>query len=432
MEKSTRRDFIKNVAIGGTAAGMSLTAAGLSPRRIYAAETSGFNRIVYRQLGSTGEKVSEIGFGAMNMRDPELVHAAVDNGINYIDTANGYMKGVNEEVIGSVMKTKRDKVFLTTKLGGRNPDNLPEMLETSLKRLQTDHVDLLLLHNVRSSEQILDEDFMKFFDDARRKGYTRFVGFSTHNFPGEISDAAIKSEFWEAALVVYNYLSPPDVAESIKKARESGIAIIAMKNLLKMESGPPRERPAAGSSQPPRDSGPPRERPEAGNEPPRRQSRPRRESIGDIREDKTSKTTPQQALIKWVLNNPYVDTVIPGMTSFEQLADDLGVMGMKLTFDDRYMLKRYSENIKGRYCYGLSGCAGCKDKCPKGLEINEINRCLGYAYGYGDIGLAQENYHELSRSNRIDICADCEECAVKCANGLNLTDTIQRARELFA
>jgi len=393
MATSNRREFLKNT----TVAGAGLAAAGLLPRRIYSQETSRFKRLVYRDLGSTGYKVTEIGFGCMNMRDPELVHAAIDQGINYIDTANSYMNGVNEEVVGSVMKTKRDKVFLTTKIKfdnlGTDPKDMPGMIATSLKRLQTDHVDLLLLHVTDKREQLFREDLMKIFDDARRKGQTRFVGVSTHSNQAEVLDAAVDTKFWEAVLTGYNYNSPPSLSASIKKAREAGIAIIGMKTLITTE-------------------------------------RPRK-PFPDIRKDKTGKTTNQQALLKWVLEDPYVDTLIPGMTSFEQLADDLAVMGMKLTFDDKRILRRYSEKTKGIYCCGVSGCTGCKGKCPKGVEINELNRCINYAFGYGDVELAKENYRALPQSNRVDICADCDECAVECVNGLNLTENIQKARELF-
>ena len=462
MESSNRRDFL----IRSTAAGIGFSVNGLFSRKTYAEETSDLKKIVYRDLGSTGQKVSVISFGAMNMRDPELVHAVIDKGINYIDTAHSYMRGANEEVIGSVMKTKRDKVFLTTKISGREPAEMPEMIKTSLKRLQTDHVDLLLLHNIRSSEQILNNDIMKIFDDARRAGQTRFVGFSTHNFQDEIPDAALKSKFWEAVLVSYNYLSPPSFTESIKKVRESGIAIIGMKSLLKMGSRPSRgSRDATSQTRQEDDrlkqisetlqnaeSPLTEEQIKQIKEFPQdrsfytklmeildekqqgalRSRRRSREAIEDIREDKTSKTTPQQALIKWVLNNPNVDTVIAGMTSFEQLTDDLAVMGMKLSLNDRKNLQRYSASIQGRYCHGLSGCTGCREKCPRGVEINEINRCLGYAYGYGNIELAHENYGELPPSNRVDMCYDCDECVIQCVHGLNLTENIRKARELFA
>ena len=140
MERSNRREFLTRAAMSGAVAGAALATAGLFPRRIEG-QGKDFRRIYYRGLGSTGYKASEVGFGAMNMRDAELIHAAIDSGINYIDTAHSYMQGVNEEVIGSVMKTKRDKVFLATKLKQVEPEKLPDMMALSLKRLNTDHVD---------------------------------------------------------------------------------------------------------------------------------------------------------------------------------------------------------------------------------------------------------------------------------------------------
>ncbi len=393
METSNRRDFIKS----GTAAGLGFTINGLFSRKTHSEENSDFNRIFYRDFGSTEQKVSEIGFGAMNMRDPELVHAAIDKGINYIDTAHGYMKGVNEEIIGQVMKTKRDKVFLTTKISPRNPENMSEMIETSLRRLQTDHVDLLLLHGygIKNREQVLENAMLKIFDDARDKGYTRFVGFSTHKFDDEISEAALESKFWEAVLVPYNYISPPSVTAAIKKVREAGLAVIGMKNLLNYNTRP-------------------------------------RKSLEDIRENKNSPVTYAQAHLKWVLSNNYIDTIIPGVTSFEQLQENISIMGKKMSYEDHNILYRFSERIKGSHCFGLSGCTGCKGQCPKGGNVSDLNRCLGYAYGYGDRRLAEENYINITPSNRIDICNDCDKCLVKCVHGLNLTENVQRARELFA
>ncbi len=382
MKFSNRREFIKS----GAATGAGIAAAGLASQDTFSQEISKNIQLRYRKLGSTGYDVTEIGFGAMNMRDAELVEAAIDAGINYIDTAHGYMSGVNEEVVGKVMKTKRDKVFLVTKIKWSSPDNMPKMIETSLKRLQTDYVDLLLLHVLSSRKDVLREDLMKIFDNARKKGQTRFIGVSTHSNQAEVLNAATDSKFWEAVLTGYSFSSPPEVTKAIERARKAGLAIIVMKSLKRGEY--------------------------------------KGKDMGDI--------TPKQAALKWVLQNPNVDTIIPGMTSFEHIAEDVAVMGMKLTINDRRNLRRYSEALKGYYCYGVSGCNGCKDKCPKGVEICEINRCLGYAYGYGNIELAKENYLELSCSNRIDICTDCDECAVKCVNGLNLTENIKKARELFA
>ncbi|MFC1541450.1 aldo/keto reductase [Candidatus Latescibacterota bacterium] len=384
MKMTSRRDFIKtNTAI----AGLGLTASCSSSKKMSSAKGT----LRYRDLGSTGFKTSEIGFGCMNMRNAELLHAAIDSGINYIDTAHSYMKGVNEEVVGSVMKTKRDRVFLTTKIRG-DASELPGLITTSLKRLQTDRIDLLLLHVTSSREQLFNEDVMKVFDDAKRKGQTRFIGVSTHSNQTEVLNAAVDGKFWEGVLAGYNYNSPPELTAAIKRAREAGIAIIGMKTLITTE------RP--------------------------------RTPFPDIRKGKTDITN-QQALMKWVLEDRYVDTIIPGITSFEQLADDVALMNMELTYDDTRIARRYSEASKGIYCCGVSGCTGCMEKCPNSVQINELNRCLNYAEGYKDIELAKENYAALPASSRIEICSDCDECSVKCVNGIKLTDNINRARALF-
>ena len=396
MKNSTRRGFIKNIAVGGVAAGIDLSAHGLLPRNACSAESQETPSIAYRQLGSTGYKVSEIGMGCMNMRDPELVHAAIDSGINYFDTAHVYMNGENENILGQVMKTKRDKVFLTTKIGRRGKDNLAGEIETSLKRLQTDHVDLLLIHHGGDTvESILDEDYMKILTQAKEKGQTRFVGYSTHSSDPETFKSAIKYKFHDAILLCYNYESPASLTKSIQDVRAAGIGVIGMKNLLNFNTRP-------------------------------------RKPLEDIREDKNSPVTYVQALLRWVLSNPSVDTIIPGMTSFEHLAENLAVMGTKLGYEDRLQLHRFSMNGRGDRCLHLSGCTGCEGQCPKGVTVSEINRCLGYAYGYGDERLAWENYRELPREARIDRCSDCDECTVKCVNGINLTENVKRARELFA
>jgi len=393
MSESNRREFLKKIGAG---AGSALAAAGLTPRRI-AGAAPGFERVMYRKLGSTGELVSEIGFGTMNTREADLIHAAIDNGINYIDTANVYMNGVNEQIVGSVMKTKRDKVFLVTKVGlNKDIPAIPDEIAASLKRLQTDHVDLLLLHKTNDRKEILNDTIIKIFDDARRKGQTRFVGFSTHNFEETVFDAAIDSTFWEAVLTGYNYFIPPSVAKGIRKVREAGIAVIGMKNLITMTS------PSSTRVQ-----------------------------LDDIREDKNSSTTPQQALLKWVLEDPYVDTIIPGMTAFEHLSDNLAVMGKQLTFEDTRILKKYAAAKSDSYCRCVVGCTGCRGKCPKGVEVSEFNRCLGYAYGYGSMELARENYAALPLSNRIEVCGDCDECTVKCVNGLNIGERITAVKRLF-
>ncbi len=399
MTIQNRRNFLKGAAVTGAAAGVGLSAAGLFPRRMLAAESTAKKKVVTRMLGSTGCAVTEVGFGAMNMRDTELVRAALDAGINYFDTAHEYMNGVNETTVGKVLKPVRDKVFITTKVVPASSKDMMAMMELSLKRLQTDHVDLLLLHGLGSRDDVLNDRCMKVLDDARKKGITRFIGVSTHENHVAVLDAAAASKLWQVVLVGYNYMSPPSVKAAIARTRKAGLGIVAMKTFLN-----PIDLATWNW-----------------------------ETIKDIRTDKKSKVTPIQALLKWVLEDPNVDTTVPGVTSFEQLAEDVAVMGMKMSFMERRRLSRYAEalNDEGVYCRGAAGCAGCAGQCPNGVEIREVNRCLRYAYGYGDRDLARENYARLPRSSRIEACGDCTECAVKCVNGLNLTESVRQAKRLF-
>lgn len=382
MTYTNRRVFIKTAAIGAVT-------AGLSSRRIYSEENP---KMVFRKLGSTGYNATEIGFGAMNTRDPELIQAAIDSGINYLDTAHVYMNGVNEEIIGKIMKKDRKKVFLTTKVGPWE-NNIPACIDLSLKRLQTDHVDLLLLHAIEKREDVFNENIMKYFEDARKSGKTRFIGVSTHSGQSVVLDAVVEGKFWEAVLVGYNYFSDKSVKDSINKAHDAGIAIIGMKNILNPQSFPWKP-------------------------------------LDDIRKDKNAKMTPQQTLVKWVLEDPNIDTTIPGITSFEQLKDDIALMNMKMSSGDRNNLRRYAENFRYHYCCGVAGCDGCKDKCPSGVDVRTINRCLGYANGYGDIELARQNYSYLA-DVPLGKCAECDECSVRCINNINISDNIKRAKELF-
>lgn len=389
MDRSNRRTFLKQAA--GAAAGAGLTASGMFPRRAEA-QGEGFTRLRYRDLGSTGFKATEVGFGAMNTRDAELIHAAIDAGINYLDTAHRYMNGMNEEIVGTVMKTKRNKVFLVTKMPKGSAADIVKNMETSLKRLQTDHVDLCLLHNNSTVAEVLSEEHLKGFEEIRRKGMTRFIGMSTHQNQAALIDAAIGTKIWEAVLVGYNYTSPPEVGKAIERARKAGLATIAMKMIISIDTRKPLDTPQ------------------------------------ELREGGIDAA---QAALRWVLQNPSVDTTVPGMTSFEHLALDLAVMGTRMSFRDRKTLIRYAQARSGGNCRGSAGCTGCQGQCPKGVRICELNRCVGYAHGYGDMRLARENYRDLPASSRIEVCGECDECAVRCLNGLNLTETVRQARTLF-
>ncbi|MCA9924180.1 MAG: aldo/keto reductase, partial [Anaerolineales bacterium] len=151
----------------------------------------------YRNLGRTGVKVSPLCLGAMNFgmaaeekESIEIIDAALDAGINFIDTANVYSRGVSEEIVGKALRQngKRDRIVLATKVWARMDDDDPnaqwgtrrhiiEQCEASLKRLQTEYIDLYQIHRP-SSEYPIDET-LRALDDLIRDGKVRYIGTST-------------------------------------------------------------------------------------------------------------------------------------------------------------------------------------------------------------------------------------------------------------
>lgn len=385
MESENRRNFLKKTAVCAFSA---VYAGSLADRRIFAEQKSFPNKVVYRELGSTGFKVSEVSMGVMNTRDTELIQAALDAGMNYLDTAHDYMGGVNEINVGKVLKKNdRDKIFVTTKVPKVNPAEMRNKMELSLKRLNLDYVDLLLLHITDNRDEALNKEWMKTFEKAKKDGLCRFIGVSTHSNMVEVINAAVESKLWEAVLTGYSFLSPKGLTDTIEKARKAGLAMIAMKTQ------------ASGKG---------------------------------FSEHKMGNITPNQAALKWVLENKYIDTVIPGFTTFEQLKEDVAVMGMKLSFFDKRALKHTREMCVSDYCIGVAGCTGCLNQCPRGVKMSDINRCLGYYSGYGDLELARENYYRMPVEKRLDVCNDCETCAIKCANKIDIDKNIKKMKKLMA
>ncbi len=173
--------------------GAGLTAVGLGS----GAEDIGEYQIPYRTLGHTGEKVSCIGMGGYHLGKKEvteadaikLVHSGVDRGINFLDNSWDYNEGESEKRVGKAVKEAnlRSKVFMMTKNDGRTADEFNKQLDESLKRLQTDHLDLIQFHEI-----IRFEDPDRIFAEngaasaalaARKAGKVRYIGFTGHKDP---------------------------------------------------------------------------------------------------------------------------------------------------------------------------------------------------------------------------------------------------------
>ena len=220
--KYNRRGFLSRIVTGAASAGM-LGMAG-STFSAFGSKKPGppaDSKLIYRTLGNTGIKLPVVSIGVMNTDNPNLIRAALDAGIVHLDTAHGYLKGKSEVIVGEVLKERpRDSYFLSTKIqpewdtsegwGNRKVSSEStkevylEKLNTSLKRLQLDYVDILYLHAVNTRETVLTERLLDALTTAKKQGKIRFIGMSFHeNFP-ELIRAAIDSKVYEVLLTVYN------------------------------------------------------------------------------------------------------------------------------------------------------------------------------------------------------------------------------------
>ncbi len=155
------------------------------------------SEIPYRTLGHTGEKVSSIGMGGFHLGKPKLpekeairlIHAGIDRGINFLDNSWDYNEGESERRYGKALTQEgyRKRAFLMTKIDGRTKESAAKQIDESLKRLQTDHVDLLQFHEVirfEDPDRIFTEDgAMAAFLEAKKAGKTRYIGFTGHKDP---------------------------------------------------------------------------------------------------------------------------------------------------------------------------------------------------------------------------------------------------------
>lgn len=227
--KQTRREFLKTLATGA----LSLLAM---EENLLSGEKK---ELPKRRLGKMGVETSIIGIGCFHLieRSEEeaerLLNYVIDEGVNYIDVAPSY--GDAELKVGKVMKQRRKEVFLATKGHDRTRKGTQTLLEQSLKRLQTDHIDLLQLHGVSSWEDLglIFEPYgaLSALEEAKRKGLIRFIGISSHR--PDILLKAVKLYDFDSILVWVNYLDrfnyPIIQEEIIPYARKKGIAVIAMK-----------------------------------------------------------------------------------------------------------------------------------------------------------------------------------------------------------
>ncbi len=352
-------------------------------------------KIISRTLGRTGMVVPVISFGVMRADNPGLCKAAYEKGIKLFDTANGYQNGNNETMLGNIFKSyARNSFYLATKVkpagvdregkptGDTTADDFLKKFAESMTRLQLDYVDILYVHEIRNTDMLEYKPIINAVQKLKKDKKAKFIGFSTHaNEPAVISAAADLNTF-DVILTSCNFKQTyaDGLSAAIRKAAKSGIGIVGMK-------------PMAGG--------------------------------GFLDKEKTKRINPTAAM-KWVLSNPDVTTIIPGMTEFDHLDTDIRLLTDITISDAEKQDLIIASAAPGLYC---TQCTSCLQQCPKKLPVNDLMRAYMYAYGYSDTKMAYSLLNELGTGS--DPCEDCTACTVNCTKRFDVRNKISDISRLI-
>jgi len=395
----TRRQFLKGVS--ATCACSNLLMNPFSPGTALGKEKErkgekALPSMEYRLLGKTGLKVSALSFGVMRLTDPAVLYEALDMGINYFDTAHIYQKGNNEIMLGKVLKDYgRDKAFVATKIPPyrrrmgfkelQDTGPMEEMMDESLKRLQTDYVDVLFLHNIEKPEWPVNEDMLTFLEKQKKAGKARFVGISFHvegRTYVRIVNEALKANSYDVFLATHNFKSTPEHIEALRLAHSRQVGIVSMKT-----------------------------------------------QAGGYEKGVTGGLNPHQAALKWVLDHDLVACAVPGMVNRGQLQQNMAAIRNKSGWSDRKTLDAYYAAIKDRYCVR---CGECASSCSRHVDVPTIHRSLMYWEGYEDLELARLTYGELSSKENAQACMGCVTPTCRCVNGMKIAERMRYAHTSLA
>ena len=257
-------------------------------------------------------------------------------------------------------------------------------MEKSLKRLQTDYVDVLFVHNVLDKNWLSNETILSFLEKLKKEGKARFVGISLHDGRVfiDVADQVSKITFYDVLLAWLNFLSSPEEVDVLRKVRKKNIGVVAMKT-----------------------------------------------QAGGYSNDTTASLSPHQATLKWALNQDFVDCAVPGMKNMEELIENIGAVGKKMGWNDRKILHTYYDSIKQKYC---TMCAKCLQSCGKAIDILTISRTLMYFEGYREFEQARKTYRQLINRENASSCINCISPTCRCVNGIQIAKRMKYAHSLFA
>ena len=376
----------------------------------------------YREFAHSGIMLSQLGMGCMRFPvidgdhgkiDTEEVTRmfdyAIENGLNYFDSGYGYHKDNSERFIGSYIHDRglRDKVYITTKLppATAKKEGAETVLKNQLEKLQTDHIDFYLLHNIQAASwNIAKElDLLSFLTEQKRKGVIRHVGFSFHDTT-ELFKEVLESFDWDMAQIQYNFMDENYQAGTagVEFAGKRGTPLFIMEP---MKGGSLTNVPRAEMEQIFAQCG--------------------MKEVG----------LPDVAL-RFVLNRPEVNLVLSGMHSLQQVKENMATASSAeiggFTKEYRMLSDKLNDFYNSRMKANCTLCRYCVDECPMDLDIpgvfNYYNR--GSIYNmWSDVGPKYIRKWEKDGTPYEDKCIQCGACERICSQGIAIREIFPKGCE---
>ena len=374
----------------------------------------------YRPMGKLGIQASAFGLGCMRFNGAasgdsaideqkaiSLIRRAIDGGVTYLDTAYVYLDKTSEIVLGKALRDGyRERVTIATKMPAEYVHNRAEMealLESELKKLQTDHIDFYLMHGINREkwEYFKSIGAPEFFDDMKKAGKIRYKCFSFHG-PYEDFEFILNDWDWDMVQIQYNFMDINNQAgtKGLKLAGSKGIPVVIMEGLL---GGRLSKAPV---------------------------------NVQSLYDAYPVKRSPVEWAFRWLCNHPEVSVVLSGCNEAEQIDENLRIFDTVepniMSEEELKLMEDVREAYLSRTRIGCTGCRYCMP-CPNGVDIPGVFSVWNSVSLYDTDPKENWNLRQINeKGNGAGNCIACGACEAACPQHLPIIESLQKAwKELY-
>lgn len=373
----------------------------------------------YRKFGRLDWQGSALGFGCMRLPvidgnpakiDEEeatrMIRHAIDAGVNYLDTAYPYHAGNSERLVGRVLKDGyREKVKLATKMPTwfiQNPADFDKYLNEQLDKLQTDHIDVYLLHGLNKQrwQPLRDLGVREWAEKAIADGRIGHLGFSFHDqldvFKGIVDDY----DGWTMCQIQYNYMNTTEQAgtQGLKYAASKGLAVVVMEPLL-----------GGRLVKPP-------------------------QAIQELWNEAAVKRSPADWAFRWLWRQPEVSIVLSGMTTMRHVEENLASAAAPdydvLSEREMALIGRVSAKYEELCPIPCTKCEYCLP-CKNGVPIPRLFDIYNTGVMYDKANYARRMYAALTEAEKATACQACHDCEELCPQQIPISEWMAHLRAVF-